>query len=63
MHGLDDFLQNLTIVLATAAVVAVLFQKLRQPVVLGAFLAGSLMAEASDEAVRACREFLLETAT
>lgn len=43
MHGLDDFLQNLTIVLATAAVVAVLFQKLRQPVVLGYILAGLII--------------------
>jgi CPA2 family monovalent cation:H+ antiporter-2 len=40
MHGAHDFLLALTIVLSVAAVTTVLFQRLRQPVVLGYILAG-----------------------
>ena len=40
MHGAHAFLLALTIVLAVAGVTTVLFQRLRQPVVLGYILAG-----------------------
>jgi CPA2 family monovalent cation:H+ antiporter-2 len=40
MHGAHDFLLALTTVLGVAAVTTVLFQRLRQPVVLGYILAG-----------------------
>jgi CPA2 family monovalent cation:H+ antiporter-2 len=40
MHDTHDFLQTLTVVLCAAAVTTVLFQRLRQPVVLGYLLAG-----------------------
>lgn len=43
MHGAHEFLQALTLVLCTAAVTTVLFQRLRQPVVLGYILAGLLV--------------------
>lgn len=59
----DDFLQNLTIVLATAAVAAVLFQKLRLPVVLGYIIAGLIIGPHVPiplVAVRACKDLLLE---
>ncbi len=40
MHDTHEFLQTLTVVLCAAAVTTVLFQRLRQPVVLGYLLAG-----------------------
>ena len=40
MHHTYEFLQTLTVVLCAAAVTTVLFQRLRQPVVLGYLLAG-----------------------
>jgi K+:H+ antiporter len=40
MHHTTDFLQTLTVVLCAAAVTTVVFQRLRQPVVLGYLLAG-----------------------
>ncbi len=43
MHGADDFLKALSIVLCVAAVTTVLFQRLRQPVVLGYILAGLII--------------------
>src|SRR5688572_3444172 len=42
MHG-ADFLQALTIVLSVAAVTTVLFQRLRQPVILGYLAAGIIV--------------------
>src|SRR5512145_2050761 len=42
MNG-HDFLQALTIVLCTAGVTTVVFQRLRQPVVLGYILAGLIV--------------------
>ncbi len=42
MHG-DAFLEALTIVLCTAGITTVLFQRLRQPVVLGYILAGVIV--------------------
>jgi CPA2 family monovalent cation:H+ antiporter-2 len=43
VHGAQDFLKALTTVLAVAAVTTVLFQRLRQPVVLGYILAGLIV--------------------
>lgn len=43
MHSAHDFLVNLALVLCTAAIATVIFQRLRQPVVLGYILAGLLM--------------------
>ncbi|MGC4000792.1 MAG: cation:proton antiporter [Anaeromyxobacter sp.] len=43
MHGATDFLAALTVVLGVAAVTTVLFQRLRQPVVLGYILAGLIV--------------------
>jgi len=43
MHGAHDFLKALTLVLCTAAVTTVLFQRLRQPVVLGYIIAGLIV--------------------
>ncbi len=43
MHHTYDFLQTLTVVLCAAAVTTVLFQRLRQPVVLGYLLAGMVV--------------------
>jgi CPA2 family monovalent cation:H+ antiporter-2 len=43
MHDAHDFLQTLAIVLCVAAVTTVVFQRLRQPVVLGYLLAGMLV--------------------
>jgi CPA2 family monovalent cation:H+ antiporter-2 len=43
MHGAYEFLAALTIVLGVAAVTTVLFQRLRQPVVLGYLLAGLII--------------------
>jgi len=43
MHGAHDFLVALTVVLGVAAVTTVLFQRLRQPVVLGYLLAGLIV--------------------
>jgi CPA2 family monovalent cation:H+ antiporter-2 len=43
MHGPQDFLRALTVVLCVAAVTTVLFQKLRQPVVLGYLIAGLIV--------------------
>ena len=43
MHGAHAFLVALTVVLGVAAVTTVLFQKLRQPVVLGYLLAGLIV--------------------
>ncbi|MCE9670835.1 cation:proton antiporter [Myxococcus stipitatus] len=40
MHGAHEFLQAIAVVLCVAAVTTVLFQRLRQPVVLGYILAG-----------------------
>src|SRR5919204_4037740 len=43
MHGVQDFLKALTTVLCVAAVTTMVFQWLRQPVVLGYILAGLLV--------------------
>src|ERR1044071_596467 len=43
MHDAHAFLKALTIVLGVAAVTTVLFQRLKQPVVLGYLLAGLLI--------------------
>src|SRR5688500_384979 len=43
MHGAYEFLTALTIVLGVAAITTVLFQRLRQPVVLGYLLSGLLV--------------------
>ena len=43
MHDMHQFLKSLTIVLAVAAVTTVLFQRLRQPVVLGYIIAGLIV--------------------
>lgn len=43
MHDAAEFLRTLTIVLATAAVTTVVFQRLRQPVVLGYIIAGLII--------------------
>lgn len=43
MHGAAEFLKALTVVLGVAAVVTVVFQRLRQPVVLGYLLAGLII--------------------
>src|SRR5262245_3772433 len=43
MHDAHEFLQTLAIVLCTAAVTTVIFQQLRQPVVLGYLIAGMLV--------------------
>ncbi len=43
MHGTHDFLASLTLVLCVAAVTTVVFQFLRQPVVLGYILAGLII--------------------
>ena len=43
MHDAHEFLQTLAIVLCAAAVTTVLFQRLRQPVVLGYLLAGMIV--------------------
>jgi CPA2 family monovalent cation:H+ antiporter-2 len=44
MHDAHHFLVNLAVVLGVAAVTTVLFQRLRQPVVLGYLLAGALIS-------------------
>jgi CPA2 family monovalent cation:H+ antiporter-2 len=43
VHGAQEFLQNLALVLCVAAVTTVVFQRLRQPVVLGYILAGLII--------------------
>src|SRR5262245_54615877 len=43
MHDLHEFLRSLTIVLAVAAITTVVFQQLRQPVVLGYIIAGLIV--------------------
>ena len=43
MHDAHDFLRALAIVLCVAALTTVLFQRLRQPVVLGYILAGVIV--------------------
>jgi CPA2 family monovalent cation:H+ antiporter-2 len=43
MHELHEFLRSLTIVLAVAAITTVLFQRLRQPIVLGYIIAGLIV--------------------
>ncbi|MDB4964692.1 MAG: Potassium/proton Antiporter RosB [Myxococcales bacterium] len=43
MHGAHTFLQNLALVLCVAALTTVIFQRLRQPVVLGYLLAGLII--------------------
>ena len=43
MHEAQEFLRTLTAVLCVAAVTTVLFQRLRQPVVLGYLLAGMVV--------------------
>ena len=43
MHDAHEFLKSLTIVLAVAAVTTVVFQRLRQPVVLGYLIAGLIV--------------------
>ena len=43
MHDVHEFLRSLTVVLAVAAVTTVLFQRLRQPVVLGYIIAGLIV--------------------
>ena len=62
MHDAHQFLQTLALVLCTAAVTTVVFQKLRQPVVLGYLLAGMVVGphlpgpEADDRTVRTLAE-------
>jgi CPA2 family monovalent cation:H+ antiporter-2 len=43
MHDVHEFLRSLTLVLGVAAVTTVLFQRLRQPVVLGYIVAGMII--------------------
>ncbi len=43
MHDAHDFLQTLAIVLCVAAVTTIVFQWLKQPVVLGYLLAGMVV--------------------
>lgn len=43
MHGVHEFLKAITVVLCVAAVTTVVFQRLRQPVVLGYILAGLIV--------------------
>src|SRR5262252_5807623 len=43
MHGAHDLLTAITVVLCVAAVTTVVFQRLRQPVVLGYLLAGLIV--------------------
>ena len=43
MHAAHEFLETLAIVLCTAAVTTVIFQRLRQPVVLGYLIAGMIV--------------------
>ncbi len=43
MHDVDKFIQTLGVVLCTAAVTTVVFQRLKQPVVLGYLLAGMIV--------------------
>lgn len=43
MHGFEDFLQDLAVVMIVAATVTVLFHKLKQPVVLGYIMAGVII--------------------
>src|SRR5262245_13303244 len=43
MHGAHELLREITVVLGVAAVTTVLFQRLRQPVVLGYILAGLIV--------------------
>jgi CPA2 family monovalent cation:H+ antiporter-2 len=43
MHDVHEFLRSLTVVLAVAAVTTVVFQRLRQPVVLGYIIAGLIV--------------------
>ena len=43
MQSAHEFLKTLTIVLGTAAVTTVVFQRLRQPVVLGYLVAGCII--------------------
>lgn len=43
MHDLHEFLRSLTVVLAVAAITTVVFQRLRQPVVLGYIIAGLIV--------------------
>jgi CPA2 family monovalent cation:H+ antiporter-2 len=62
MHDAHQFLQTLALVLCTAAVTTVVFQKLRQPVVLGYLLAGMVVGphlpgpEADDRTVQTLAE-------
>ncbi len=44
MHGAGEFLTTFALVLCTAAVTTVVFQRLRQPVILGYLLAGLLVS-------------------
>lgn len=43
MHDMQEFLRSLTVVLAVAALTTVVFQRLRQPVVLGYIIAGLIV--------------------
>src|SRR5580765_4043092 len=43
MHDAHEFLRSITVVLCVAAVTTVVFQRLRQPVVLGYILAGLIV--------------------
>src|SRR5262245_11331444 len=43
MHGAHEFLETLAVVLCTAAVTTVVFQRLHQPVVLGYLIAGMIV--------------------
>jgi len=43
MHDVHEFLRSLTVVLAVAAITTVVFQRLRQPVVLGYIIAGLIV--------------------
>ena len=43
MHGAHEFLRSLTVVLSVAAVTTIVFQRLRQPVVLGYLVAGLII--------------------
>jgi CPA2 family monovalent cation:H+ antiporter-2 len=48
VHGAHDFLKTITLVLCVAAVTTVVFQRLRQPVILGYVLAGMIVGPFSE---------------
>jgi monovalent cation:H+ antiporter-2, CPA2 family len=56
MHGAHEFLKAITVVLCVAAVTTVVFQRLRQPVVLGYLLAGLIVGPYAPLPVAADRQ-------